>query len=164
MADPYVGEIRVFSFDYAPRGWAQCNGQLMPINQNQVLFAILGTTYGGDGITTFALPNLAGRVPVHVGNTVTLGQAAGEANHTLTADELPHHSHLARASNITATQVSPQNNVWGSRDNVFSNQAGSAMSAESVANSGGSQGHSNMQPYTVVNFCIALTGIFPPHN
>lgn len=164
MSESYVGEIRLFSFGYAPRGWAQCNGQLMSISQNQALFSILGNTYGGDGLTTFALPNLTGRVPVHFGGNVSLGHSGGEENHTLTVQELPAHSHAVMASTTAASQISPGNHVWGSLPDMYSKLSTAAMSADSISASGGTLPHSNMQPYTTVNFCISLTGEYPPHN
>jgi microcystin-dependent protein len=164
MSESYVGEIRLFSFDYAPRGWAQCNGQLMSISQNQALFSILGNTYGGDGMTMFALPNLTGRVPVHFGNNISLGNSGGEENHTLTVQELPAHSHAAMASTTAVSEISPGNNVWGSLPDMYSKLSTAAMSAKSISASGSTLPHSNMQPYTAVNFCISLMGVYPPHN
>lgn len=164
MAEPFLGEIRSFAFPVVPRGWALCNGQLLQISQNQALFTILGATYGGDGRTTFALPNLMGRAAVHPGSTVKLGEMGGEESHTLTLAEMPSHTHNAMASGDADSSVSPQNNVWGSSTNSYSGQAGAAMNAQSVATSGGSQPHSNMQPFIAVNFCIALTGIYPEHS
>lgn len=162
MAEPFLGEVRQFPFNFAPRGWAQCNGQLLPISQNQALFSILGTTYGGDGRTTFALPNLMGRVPVHFGESITLGQTAGEEAHTLTIDEIPQHSHTANGGS-DAISSGPAGNTWGTSDSItpFTSQSNMTMSPNSIAAAGGSQPHSNMQPYLVVNFCIALQGIFP---
>lgn len=166
MSDPYVGEIRVFGCNYAPRGWALCNGQLLPISQNQALFALLGTTYGGDGRTTFALPDLRGRTPLHTGNGVSLGQSAGEETHTLIVSEMPMHTHLVSGTNADAAAGSPAGGVWAaSGANPFSTAApNTAMNGGSLAASGNSQPHSNMQPYLTMNFCIALTGIFPSRN
>lgn len=164
MPEPYLGEIRMFSFNYAPNGWMSCNGQILSIFQNQALYAVIGPTYGGNGVTTFALPNLNGRTPVGVSVQTPLGQSGGEAEHNLTIGELPRHSHLARAANTTATEVSPQNNVWGSQDNVYSANAHAVMSQEEVGQTGGSQPHLNLQPYSVTNFCIAVNGLFPPRN
>jgi len=164
MPDPYLGEIRVFSFNFAPQGWAQCNGQLIPISQNQALFSILGNTYGGDGRTTFALPNLTGRVPIHFGNNIILGQFGGEESHTLTTQEMPAHTHMVMASTDAADVISPLGNVWGSLPDNYSPQSTASMNAESVLATGGNMPQSNMQPYTVGNFCIALVGEFPPRN
>ncbi len=165
MAEPFLGEIRIFSFNFPPKGWALCNGQLLPINQNQALFAILGTTYGGDGITTFALPNLQGRVPVHTGSGITLGQSAGEQSHTLSISELPAHTHTPVGNPANATSSSPAGNVWASLGSGgYSPAPNTAMNAASILAAGGSQPHDNMSPYLVLNFCIALQGIFPSRN
>ena len=167
MAEPFLSEIRIFSFNFPPKGWAFCNGQLLPINQNQALFALLGTTYGGNGQTTFALPNLQGQVPIHSGNGHTLGERAGSSSTTLTISQMPTHTHVLNASSETGSLATPLNNFWGSNSerpysaNV-SNVA--AMSSSGISNAGGSQPHSNMMPSLVLNFCIALIGIFPSPN
>lgn len=165
MAEPFVGEIRQFPFNYAPKGWAQCNGQLLPIQSNQALFSILGVTYGGNGINTFALPNLQGRVPVHPSDTITLGQTSGEEAHTLTVNEIPQHTHQAIGGS-DATASTPGGKTWGTPpgEQSFAPAANAVMSSNAIASSGGSQPHSNMQPYTVLNFCIALNGIYPSRN
>jgi microcystin-dependent protein len=164
MATPYLGEIKVISFNFAPKGWAFCNGQLLPINQNQALFAILGTTYGGDGRINFALPDFRGRAPVHFGNGVNLGEKAGEENHMLTLNEMPQHIHL-KASVSQASLKSPAGNVLAAKPrfgvSIYANPAGNIQSSGPV---GSSQPHSNMQPYLTLNFIIALTGIFPSRN
>ncbi|MFD1676172.1 phage tail protein [Alicyclobacillus fodiniaquatilis] len=164
MPDPYLGEIRIFPFHFAPRGWAQCNGQVLPINQYQALFSILGTTYGGNGLSTFALPNLMGRVPVHYGNDVALGQVGGEEAHTLTVPELPEHTHTVQGSSLLANQASPAGNVWADAENLYSKQANASMNVVSVQASGSGMPHANMQPYGVVNICIALTGVYPARS
>jgi microcystin-dependent protein len=161
------------SFGFAPKGWAMCNGQLLPINQNQALFSLLGTTYGGDGRTTFGLPDLQGRTPIHVGQGHTLGDKGGEQAHTLSIAELPTHTHVASGSSAAADAAVPTGNLLGVVDNTTfgnaytgsgGNQAIASlvpMSAQAVDNAGGSQAHQNMQPYLTLNFCIALQGIFP---
>ena len=167
MAEPFLSEIRVFSFTFAPRGWALCNGQLLPINQNQALFSLLGTTYGGDGRVNFALPNLQGRVPIHIGNGHTLGERAGEPAHTLSIAELPTHTHAAMASPAAGTQNVPANNMMLSQRAAEIYRAPSnlaPMVAGTVTNTGGSQAHENMQPYLTLNFCISLQGLFPSRN
>lgn len=167
MSEPFIGEIQAFSFNYAPRGWALCNGQLLAINQNQALYAILGNTYGGDGVTTFALPDLRGRTPVHVGQGVTLGQSAGEEAHTLTVNEMPQHTHQAMANQSNSTSSKPTDNVWGpapAGSNSYTATANAVMNANALSTAGGSQPHSNMQPSLVLNYCIALQGIFPSRN
>jgi microcystin-dependent protein len=169
MAEPFLSEIRIFSFGCAPKGWALCNGQLLPINQNQALFSLLGTTYGGNGQTTFALPNLQGRAPNHFGNGFNLGQAGGETAHTVTMSELATHTHFLTANmavvdaNNNATQGVPTSNYWAnSGKSQYTTAASNAvMGPSAVTNVGGSQPHLNMQPYLVLNFCIALQGIFP---
>lgn len=164
MSEPFLSEIRIVSFGFAPRGWALCNGQLLPINQNQALFSLLGTTYGGDGRVNFALPDLRGRVPIHFGSH-TLGERGGEENHTVTIQEMPAHSHMFSASNATPTQGSPAGNMWASNTGAYSSAApDTAMNPASISNVGGSQPHLNTQPFLVLNFIIALQGIFPSQN
>lgn len=167
MAEPFLSEIRLFSFNFAPKGWALCNGQLLPINQNQGLFSLLGTTYGGDGRTTFGLPNLQGRVPIHMGSGHTLGEAGGEQAHTLTISEIPTHTHVLSGSSTSGNSPIPASNLLAASNNQIyrpSDNNLAAMSATSVTNVGGSQAHLNMQPFLVLNFCIALQGIFPSQN
>lgn len=169
MSEPFIAEIRILSFSFAPRGWAQCNGQLLPINQNQALFSLVGTTYGGNGTTTFALPNLQGRTPVHSDNTtVVLGQMGGEENHTLIASEMPAHSHQVKIVNADGANTPPATPTISKSkiEQRFSTVSpGSvAMNPGSVSNSGGGQPHNNMQPSLVLNYCIALQGIFPSRN
>ena len=175
MGTPYLGEIRCFSFGFAPKGWVPCNGQLLPINQYQALFAILGTTYGGDGRPTFALPNLQGQVPAHVGNGFVLGQALGEVNHTLIISEMPAHNHAIVSDVVepggatehaalpsASAAIGPSN-----PDGLYNTSAGEnavAMAASVLSSVGGTQPHPNMQPYLVLNFCVALQGIFPSRN
>ena len=165
MSEPFLGEIRVFSFNFAPQGWAQCSGQLLPINQNQALFSLLGTTYGGDGQTTFALPNLKGRVPMHFA-THLLGETGGAESHTLTAGQLPAHTHALNATSANATTGNPTNAV-PARATSPMYRAPSALTALhplTVGNAGGSQPHANMQPFLTLTFAIALQGIFPSRN
>jgi len=162
VAEPFIGEIKVISFNYAPKGWTFCNGQLLSIAQNQALFSILGTTYGGDGRVNFALPNLQTRVPVHVGSGVTLGETAGETAHTLTLQELPGHNHRPVGSSANADQSTPGGNLWAANAYAtYSPTPGTAMNLATVLSAGGSQPHDNMPPYLVLNFIIALEGIFP---
>lgn len=166
MATPFIGEIRMFGFNFPPRGWALCNGQTLAIQQNQALFSILGTTYGGNGTSTFQLPNLQGRTPVHVGTEITLGQSGGEINHTLSASEMPSHFHQVNASAGAVTGGSPTNNYLTSQlaDPMFASAAAVNGAMSPLVVNGGSQPHNNMQPYTVVNICVALTGVFPSRN
>ena len=167
MSEPFLGQISVFAFSFAPRGWAQCNGQVLPIAQNQALFALLGTTYGGNGTTTFALPDLRGRAAMHVSAAHPQGQSAGEESHTLSTTEMPSHSHGASCNNTGSNQPSPAGNVWGADANgnaLFAASAGSTCSTLAIATAGGGQAHDNMAPSLVVNFCIALQGIFPSRN
>jgi microcystin-dependent protein len=162
MAEPFVAEIRMMSFNFPPKGWAFCNGQLLPINQNQALFSLLGTTFGGDGRVNFGLPNLQGRVPMHMGNGYTLGELSGEYGHTLTLPELPAHTHLANATNTNGAVALPANNVLGAFNNAYSAPtATTALVAGTISYVGGSQAHQNTQPYLTINFSIALQGIFP---
>jgi len=162
MAEPFLSEIRIMSFGFAPKGWALCDGQLLPINQNQALFSLLGTTYGGDGRVNFGLPNLQGRVPIHMGSGHTLGERGGEQGHTLSIAELPTHVHAANATNTNGASALPTGNVLGAFNNAYTQPAAlTALDPSSIANVGGSQAHLNMQPFLVLNFCIALQGIFP---
>ncbi|CAG0988689.1 hypothetical protein GPROT1_02823 [Gammaproteobacteria bacterium] len=163
MAEPFLSEIRLMSFVFAPKGWALCNGQLLPINQNQALFSLLGTTFGGDGRVNFALPDLRGRTPIHVGSGHTLGERGGEQAHTLSIAELPTHTHVFSASGNNATTPTPGGNLLG---RTLGNAYGPAQSLQAmipgaVTNVGGSQAHLNMQPFLTLSFCIALQGIFP---
>jgi microcystin-dependent protein len=164
VAEPYLSEIRLMSFVFAPKGWALCNGQLLPINQNQALFSLLGTTFGGDGRVNFALPDFRGRVPIHVGGGHVLGERGGEQAHTLTIAELPVHQHALNASTSTADSPVPTGNVLAATDgSQFYGPPASltALQPGTVSNTGGSQPHLNMQPFLTLNFCIALQGIFP---
>ena len=163
MSDPFLAEVKIISWNFAPRGWALCNGQLLPINQNQALFSLLGTTYGGDGQTTFGLPNLQGRTPVHVGQGIVQGQVAGGASHTLTTQELSAHSHTPTANSALASVGSPVNNFW-SGTGSYAPAANGAMNSAGILPIGGSQPHENWSPYLVLNFIIALQGIYPSRN
>jgi microcystin-dependent protein len=167
MGTPFLAEIRIVSFNFAPRGWALCNGQLLPINQNQALFSILGTTYGGDGRVTFALPDFRGRIPVHVGNGTTLGERSGEEFHTLNISELPAHNHFVQAQTADAATPTPTNNfLAGIPSYAYRNSLSSltTLNPAVVPPVGGSQPHENRQPYLVLNFAIALQGVFPSQN
>lgn len=170
MAEPFLSEIRIMSFGFAPRGWALCNGQILPINQNQALFSLLGTTFGGNGTVNFALPDLRGRVPISFGEGHTIGERAGQEAHTLTISELPTHTHVAFAK----APVNGTANVNNPSGQYFSNSAPAELYNSgagnpglqtpvpgTVTNTGGSQAHLNMQPTLTLNFCIALQGIFP---
>jgi len=168
MAEPFLSEVRIMSFVFAPKGWALCNGQLLPINQNQALFSLLGTTFGGDGRVNFALPDLRGRVPIHVGAGHTLGERGGEQAHTLSINEIPQHVHVLNASSAPGNSVNPRPVSGGTLfaqdpGNAYapSAQNPTAFNAGTVANVGGSQAHLNMQPFLALSFCIALQGIFP---
>ncbi|MEP7148791.1 MAG: tail fiber protein [Acidobacteriota bacterium] len=165
MAEPFLAEIRIFSFGFAPRSWALCNGQLLPINQNQALFSLLGTTYGGDGQTNFALPNLRARTPIHTGSGHTLGEQGGEQAHTITQSEMPMHTHVLNGTSTpadtnlaTGGYLATVNNAYAPPRNLV------AMNPAALTNVGGSQAHLNMQPFLTLNFCIALQGIFPSPN
>jgi microcystin-dependent protein len=166
MPEPFMSEIKLTSFGHAPKGWALCNGQLLPINQNQALFSLLGTTYGGNGQTTFALPDLRARVPIHVGSGHTLGEVGGEQAHTLSIAELPTHTHVMNATAVQADLDVPAGNVLAKvNTSIYGSPSGLvAMDPGTVANVGGSQAHLNMQPFLVISFCIALQGIFPSPN
>lgn len=163
MAEPFLAEIRLMSFEFAPKGWALCNGQLLPVNQNQALFALLGTTFGGDGRTTFALPDYRGRTPIHVGAGHTLGERGGAAAHTLSTGELPVHTHRVRASDHTITgATAPGGRYLGRANNAYAEgPPTTTLRTDTVAAVGGSQAHLNMQPFLTISFCIALQGIFP---
>ncbi len=175
MSTPFLGQLLPFAFSFAPRGWALCAGQLLAIQQNTALFSLLGTTYGGDGIQTFALPDLRGRVPIHNGGAFVLGQTGGEENVTLDINELPAHGHAfngtssaanvklpvtnsALAQSTTSAGVSPGDSFYAPPGTTV------ALNANTVSVVGGSQPHTNLQPYVVVNWCIALDGIFPSRN
>jgi len=161
MAEPYLSEIRIMSFTFAPKGWALCNGQLLPINQNQALFSLLGTTYGGDGRVNFALPDLRARTPIHMSWSHRLGERAGEQGHTLNTPEASH-GHVASTIAAGANRTDPAGNVFAaSPAATFGVAANTGMLASQVGNTGGSQAHLNMQPFLALNFCIALVGIFP---
>lgn len=177
MAEPFLAEIRIMSFNFAPKGWSLCNGQLLPIAQNQALFSLLGTTYGGNGTTTFALPDLRGRTPTSMGDGLTLGEKAGQETVTLTQSQMPLHFHVMQAFNGPATSgaaaTPPTNNSLAqglaiqaggatAAVNFYStNPATALMAASAISSTGGSQAHENRQPYLVLSFCIAIQGIFP---
>jgi microcystin-dependent protein len=168
MAEPFLSEIRLMSFVFAPKGWALCNGQLLPINQNQALFALLGTTFGGNGQTNFALPDLRGRAPIEVGNGHTLGEKGGEQAHTLTIAELPTHAHIVNARTDVAPILGPSPTAMLAQSSgvfLYAPAANPvAMAPNALGNVGGSQAHLNMQPFLTLSFCIALQGIFPSRN
>jgi microcystin-dependent protein len=167
MAEPFLSEIRIMSFVFAPKGWALCNGQLLPINQNQALFSLLGTTFGGDGRVNFALPDLRGRTPIHAGSGHTLGERGGEQAHTLSIAELPMHVHVLSGTSANAAAFSPANTpVYAKTNQVMYAPPTNfvAMNPGMVTNTGGSQAHLNMQPFLTLTFCIALQGIFPSPN
>lgn len=179
MPQPFLSEIKIMAFNFPPKGWALCNGQFLPINQNQALFALLGTTYGGNGQTTFALPNLRGQVPIHMGQTHTLGEAAGSPSVTVNLSQLPQHNHGLQVRDAapgvvngnvgTATKFLAQGLAVIAGGNQPVNLYGTgavsqSMAPTSTSNLGGSQPHNNMMPYLTLNFCIALQGIFPSRN
>lgn len=175
MSSSFIGDIKIFAGNFAPRNWALCNGQLMPISQNTALFSILGTTYGGNGVTTFSLPDLRGRVPIHVGQgpgltNRSLGEMAGQETHTLTASEMPQHNHVLNAKTAGGTQGGPGGNLPAASDQRNSQYATSAasgdatMAATTIGIAGGSQAHNNMPPYLGLNYIICLSGIFPARN
>lgn len=163
MAQPYVGEIRMFAGNFAPAGWMFCEGQLLPISENETLFQLLGTTYGGDGESTFALPDLRGRIPLHFGNGFTLAETGGVETVTLTVSQIPAHSHPLLASSASANQTNPTSNLLAKPDKNLYRPGPSAvaMSPLAVSSTGGSQPHNNFQPYLCVDFIISLFGIFP---
>lgn len=166
MAEPFLGEIRIMSFDFPPKGWAYCNGQLLAINQNTALFSLLGTTYGGNGQTNFGLPNLQARVPIHEGAGHTLGEQSGASSHTLVAAEVPQHTHVLTGTSAEGTALVPGGNQLA-RSNLPAYRAATALQAmapESVGVVGGSQPHTNLMPSLALTFCIALQGIFPSQN
>jgi microcystin-dependent protein len=164
MGTPYLSEIKIVSFNFAPKGWAFCNGQLLPINQNQALFSLLGTTYGGDGRVNFGLPNLQGRIPNHMGNGFVLGELGGEQAHTLNISELPGHNHVPVGSSAAPTVATAAGNLWASITNLYAATSNVTMKPACITATGGSQPHDNMSPYLVLNFVIALQGIFPSQN
>jgi len=170
MSEPFLAEIRMVGFNFAPRGWAFCDGQILPINQNQSLYSLLGTTYGGDGRTSFALPELRGRTPIHVGQSNggadhRLGEKSGEETHTLAANEMPQHTHTVVAVDADANNQVPQDNLFARALNLWSD-ADPLVQLEpgTVSSTGGGQAHENMQPFLALNFCIALQGLFPSRN
>ena len=163
MSQPYVGEIRIFAGNFAPAGWMLCQGQLLPISEYETLFNLIGTTYGGDGQSTFALPNLSGRVPIHMGNGFVTGQMAGEETVTLTVQQIPTHNHVPRADSNGGTQTGPGGGVWAASTNspYAAPPTASQMAADATQATGGSQPHDNMIPFLAINFIISLFGIFP---
>jgi microcystin-dependent protein len=168
MATPFLAEIRIFGFAFPPQGWAFCAGQLLPIAQNSALFSLVGTFYGGNGTTNFALPDLRSRVPMHQGNGFIQGQPGGEENHTLSGNEIPSHNHFVNASSVLGNAATPAGNFLAASTRfalysaTLSNQT--TLQPTTVANAGGNQPHFNLQPYLALNFCIALQGIFPSRN
>ena len=166
MSGFFLGELRLFGCDFAPKGWAQCNGQFLPINQNQALFALLGTAYGGNGQTTFQLPDLRNRIPIHQFNGHNWGEKAGEASHTISLNELPTHIHFLNVSPTDGNTQAPSNNFLArTTNNIYSDVAAlTTLHPQTVSSVGGSQAHENRQPYIKLNWCIALQGIFPSPN
>jgi len=166
MSEPFLAEIRIVGFNFAPRGWALCDGQLLPINQNQSLYSLLGTNYGGDGRTTFGLPDLRGRTPIHVSGSYKLGAKGGAETVPLTIGEMPAHEHPVNATTAAASETIPAGELPPTAEVASYKAAGTlvAMSTNAVGNTGNDEGHENMQPYQVLNFCIALQGLFPSRN
>jgi microcystin-dependent protein len=165
MSEPFLAEIRMVGFNFAPRGWGFCDGQILPINQNQSLYSLLGTTYGGDGRTSFALPDMRGRTAIHVNSNHRQGQKSGEDNHTLIAAEMPQHKHTNMATTESASQPTAGNNLLAKTSgNIYAAATAEIENANAMSNAGGGQAHENMQPYCAVNFCIALQGLFPSRN
>jgi microcystin-dependent protein len=167
MSDPFIGEIKIVGFNYPMKGWALCNGQILPINQNAALFSLLGTMYGGNGTTTFALPNLQGRAPVHAGNEVQLGQAGGEENHVLSSGEMAAHSHAAFGTTSGPAAGNPAGSLWATltaAQNPYGQAPNAQMAAAAIHPVGTNQPHANLQPHLVLNFVIALQGIFPSRS
>lgn len=167
MSQPYVGEIRMFAGNFAPVGWAFCNGALLPISENETLFNLIGTTYGGDGQNTFALPDLRSRVPIHVGPGFALGQAAGAESVTLTVSQIPAHSHVPIGNASSGNQPSPGSGVWAANATLSPYETGTpsiAMDPGAIGSTGGSQPHDNMIPFLVINFIISLFGVFPSQS
>lgn len=166
MSTPFLGELKIVSFNFPPKGWAFCNGQFLPINQNQALFSLLGTMYGGNGQTTFAVPDLRGRTPIHLGAGFIQGQAGGQEFHTLTQAEMPQHTHAVQASSVPATDTLPAGKVLaqGAFEIYRAPTSLNPLSPSTIGNAGGSQAHENRQPFTVLNVIIALQGIFPSRN
>jgi microcystin-dependent protein len=165
MAEPFLAELRLMSFNFPPKGWASCNGQLLPINQNQALFALLGTTYGGNGQVNFALPDLRDRVPIHFGGGFTQGTAGGEAAHTLTMAEMPAHTHSLMATNSSADKPQPAGSLLARANNLYADPGSlTSLDPSGVSSVGGSQAHDNQVPFLKLNWCIALQGIFPSRN
>lgn len=163
--DPFLGEVRIFPISFVPKGWLACEGQTLPINQNQALFSLLGVTYGGNGTTTFMLPDLRGRVPVHASPTVPAGAQGGENSHTLTINEMPQHIHTVNAGTTAATATDPEGKVWAQVASPYHTlDTATPMNAGAIGMTGGSQPHNNMQPYLAVAFCIAVQGIYPPRG
>lgn len=161
--DPFLGEIKIVSFNYPPQGWASCDGQIMQIQQNQALYALLGITYGGNGTTTFALPDFRGKVPLHFGAGFGFGSSGGEAKHTLTAAEIPSHTHTVRASSAVPDVPAPADNVWPAVTEGYASGSNAVMNSAALGSTGG-QPHENRQPYLVLNFVIALQGIWPSRD
>lgn len=168
MSEPFLAEVRMVGFNFAPRGWALCDGQVLPINQNQSLYSLIGTTYGGDGRTSFALPDLRGRTPIHVSGTHPEGNKGGEESHTLSANEMPEHKHAVHTTSDVATSTQPGGKTLGAaRERTyapFDSSTKVATAPDFLASTGGNQAHNNMQPYLTVNFCIAMQGLFPSRN
>ena len=165
MSDPFLSEIRAFPFGFVPKGWKMCNGELLPINTNQALFALLGTTYGGNGTTNFAFPDLRGLVAIHFDASHTLGQRAGEQAHTVSFPELPQHTHPWQANSQSASTNEAFDNVLAASNNLYANPAAlTSINPGTVTNVGGGQAHTNMQPYLVLTFGIAVQGVFPSRN
>jgi microcystin-dependent protein len=165
VSQPFLGEIKIISFGFPPKGWAFCNGQLLPINQNQALFSLLGTTYGGNGQSNFGLPNLQGRVPLHFGNGFVQGEVGGLDAVTLTVSQMPAHIHAPSGSTAQPSATAASGNIWcASSANPYNSSGNVSMLPAAVTNTGGSQAHPNLSPYLVLNFCIALQGIFPSQN